>query len=106
MSQNNGETKLFQNMARTAGVRMRFRAGPQNPNGIGVRYQLSGESPVREVQAGGGWLAQNSAVQVIARPPEGARMQVIWPGGRKTQVELKGQATEVIVSESGIEAVQ
>ena len=32
-------------------------------------------------------------------------MQVIWPGGRKTQVELKGQATEVIVSESGIEAV-
>ncbi|HEX7859577.1 MAG TPA: VCBS repeat-containing protein [Verrucomicrobiae bacterium] len=109
MSQNNGETKLFQNERGAAGARLRFEAGAQNPGGIGVRYRVvngNAKSAMRDVQMGGGWLSQNSSVQVIPKIASNAQLQVSWPGGRKTQHELPSGAAEYFVRPEGVKVVQ
>ena len=106
MSQNNGETKLFQNSAPNVGVKIRFDAGTGNPSGIGVRYRLSETGPVRDVQAGGGWLSQNGAVQVSAGFGSTAKLHVQWPGGEKNTFDLPQNAKEITVNRTGAWAAQ
>lgn len=107
-SQNNGETKLFANRKGEPGLRLRFEGGEFNPDAIGLRYSVSNGGPARihEVQAGGGWLSQNSFVQVIKRPTRGAQLQVQWPGGKRTEFELPENAKELLVSASGVKVVR
>src|SRR5205823_6140088 len=40
ISQNNSETKLFENQTASAGVRLRFVGSAQHPDAIGVRYRI------------------------------------------------------------------
>jgi enediyne biosynthesis protein E4 len=105
MSQNNGETKLFQNVGSNAGATIRFVGPENNPDAVGVRYRID-SGPTREVHAGGGWLSQNSAVHVIPRSTGATRVQIRWPGGRKAEYELAAGAAEYVVSENGVKAVQ
>ncbi|MGZ8919814.1 MAG: FG-GAP-like repeat-containing protein, partial [Limisphaerales bacterium] len=109
ISQNNGETKLFENALGEAGARIRFSVGAGNPDGIGVRYRViagASQTPIREVQAGGGWLSQNSAVHTMKKPPTGARLHVAWPGGKKSEFELAAGAAEYSVSESSVKVIR
>jgi hypothetical protein len=102
MSQNNGETRLYENRANARGILLRFDAGPENPEGVGVRYRVFGEFPVRDVQAGGGWLSQNSAMHVLRKPAAGAQLHVIWPGGETDNFEMDASGTEFVVSRQGV----
>ena len=109
MSQNNGETKLFQNERSTVGARIRFDGGAANSSGVGARYRVvhgNTKSPMREVQIGGGWLSQNSAVQVIPKPAAGARLSVIWPGGQRIEHDLPAGAAEYVVSRETLKVVR
>mgnify|MGYP003574956016 CR=1 FL=1 len=109
MSQNNGETKLFENRASATGVRVRFEGGPKNPDAIGTQYSVvsdSGGRAVREIQAGGGWLSQDSFAQVVGRPKKDARLHVSWPGGKQSDFEFPISANEVVVSENGVKVVR
>jgi enediyne biosynthesis protein E4 len=110
MTQNNAETKLFENRKAEPGVRMRFVGKEKNPDAFGTRYQVLGTNGapvtgVREVQAGGGWLSQNSVVQIVPRATS-ARLAIHWPGGAKSDFELPKGAHEILVSESGVKVVR
>jgi hypothetical protein len=106
VTQNRGETRLYRNRAERLGVRIQFEAGLENPNGVGVRYRVSKSSPVREVQAGGGWLSQNSTIHVVPRSRENTRMEVLWPGGRRTAVSIGTSGTELLVTPEGAKVLR
>jgi hypothetical protein len=108
MSQNNGPTKLFQNAGGKPGASIRFAGPESNPDAIGTRYRVfsaKGNSPAREIQAGGGWLSQSSVVHVIRRPEAGSRLQVRWPDGTRNDFEL-ASGSEFIVSRKGVKIVR
>jgi len=110
ISQNNSETKLFENQCGPAGLRFVFTGSGGNPEAIGTRYRViepgSSGGPVREIQCGGGWLSQNSFVQIVRMPASGARLVVTWPGGKKTEHELPPGVKELAISEIGIKTVK
>jgi hypothetical protein len=102
VGQNAGPTRLFRNERGRPGLRVRLQGPPGNPRGIGavvrpVRGGLPG--PARAVQAGSGYLAQDSAVLVLAGAPE--RVEVRWPGGRQVNAQIPPGAVEVIVGFEG-----
>ena len=105
VAQNGAETRLFRNQIARPGLRVRLDAGPGNPAGLGaqVRGIFGGQpGPVFEVRAGGGYWSQDSAVLVIAGPPEA--LWVRWPGGREQRVSVPAGAREVTVrAEAGSE---
>ncbi|HMO84709.1 MAG TPA: ASPIC/UnbV domain-containing protein, partial [Lacipirellulaceae bacterium] len=87
------------NTGATPGVRVRLRGGPDNPWGVGasLRVERDGRSgPAREIQAGSGWLSQNSPVTVLAARP-GDRLRVRWPGGRESVLPVPDGEREVAV---------
>lgn len=85
VAQNAGPTRLFRNAAGPAGLRLRLRAGRENPDGIGavVRWQgMDGMAgPAWEVHGGGGYGSQDSVVLVLPRPSGAGEYVVRWPGG-------------------------
>lgn len=106
VGQNADAPRLFRNVGARAGLRVRLRGPEGNPEGVGAQVRLGaggGWGPVREVQAGGGYWSQNSAVQVMAlsggRAPESVRVR--WPGGRVVTVAVPAGAREIEVSIEG-----
>lgn len=104
LSQNNDETKLFENHAGTPGLRLRFSGTPQNPHAIGARYRVLDREPgpAREIQCGSGWLAQHSFVHVVRKPSPGARLFVRWGPGRENEFLIPDGARELAVAPTGI----
>ena len=99
VAQNGAATRLFRNTGATPGVRVRVRGGSENPWGVGasLRVERDGRSgPAREIQAGSGWLSQNSPVTVLAARP-GDRLRVRWPGGRESVLPVPDGEREVAV---------
>lgn len=104
VTQNAGETKLFRNAGARRGLRVRLSGVGGNPQGIGASLRLQNDSirgPVREIHAGSGYWSQASAVQVLAAIPD-AKLWVRWPGGQVTTVEVPKDASEVVVSPTGL----
>jgi hypothetical protein len=109
ISQNNDETKLFQNRKAPEGLRLRFHGSGKNRDAIGARYQIIESdrvSPLRELQAGGGWLSQDSLVQVVKSPGEAARLRVRWPDGNTNEFPLPRAARELVVGADGVKVVK
>lgn len=95
--QNNGPTRLFQNLWAQAGVRIRLRGPDHNPAGIGAVLRLSSEGttrPVREIHAGSGYLSQDSVVAVLPRFPGACELEVQWPGGKKSRMTMPAGTRE------------
>src|SRR6185436_9234968 len=91
ISQNNSETKLFENRNGAPGLRIRLSGGANNADAIGTRYRVVEPNcnwPIREIQCGGGWLSQNSFVQIVKAPAPGARLAVWWSTGGKSEFEI------------------
>ncbi|MEW6161542.1 MAG: FG-GAP-like repeat-containing protein, partial [Verrucomicrobiota bacterium] len=91
LAQNGAATKLFRNQNALPGLRVRVNAGPGNPHGIGagVRLQASeAMGPLREIQAGTGYWSQDSAVKIVTRLPNAARLHIRWPGGQTNSYSL------------------
>jgi len=104
VTQNGAATKLYHNITAKRGLRVSLAAGPSNPQGIGAILRLGfGEKwgPAREVHAGSGYWSQDSAIQVMAVPEPAARIQVQWPGGKRTISSVPAQALEISIDSSG-----
>jgi len=103
ISQNAGQTKLYQNQTPKSGLRIRLVGPPQNRDAIGssirLRYKNGGEGPEREIQAGSGYLSQNSSNQVMGykgnKMPES--IELTWFNGKKEQVKLKGNKRYYVI---------
>lgn len=104
VTQNNERTRLFHNTTAKPGLRVRLAGTAGNPDGIGAVLRLRyGQQlgPAREVQAGGGFWSQNSAVQVLGGDKAPAGIDVRWPGGKSTHSEVPATAKEIQISSDG-----
>ena len=102
VSQNGGATRLFANAGAVPGVRVRLRGSSRNPDAVGAQLRLvyadATMGPVREVQAGSGYLSQNGAVQVLGRRGTPTAVWIRWPSGREQRVPLGANQREVTVT--------
>ena len=102
VSQNGGATRLFRNAVAKPGLRVRLSGPASNPDGVGAQlrvvYSDSTMGPVREVQAGSGYWAQNGAVQVLGLRGNAMAVWVRWPGGREQRLSLAAGQREVTLT--------
>jgi hypothetical protein len=93
VSQNGGATRLFRNRLAQPGHRVRLQGPPENRDGVGAQlrwvYRGGRRGPVRELQAGSGYLSQNSLATVMTGAEEAEALWIRWPGGREVLVPMK-----------------
>jgi hypothetical protein len=97
VAQNRGATRLFRNVGGIPGIRVRLRGPGENTTGAGaiVRMKRNGRfGPAHELKLGSGYWSQESSVLVIAR---GEEIEVLWPGGKRTQAKVAAQAAEMTI---------
>jgi hypothetical protein len=100
VSQNGAATMLYVNRGAKPGLRVRVVGEASNPDGVGTQLRVMyGDTggPVREVQAGAGYLSQNGAVQVFGLTRTPTAVWVRWPGGKTTTVPVTSGQSEVVV---------
>ncbi len=101
IGQNGAETRLFRNTRARPGIRIRLEGPPGNPSAIGTRLQLLGadgsRSPLREVQAGGGYWSQNALAPVLQIRSPAVAVRVLRPGLPEQVVPVPEGAREVRV---------
>ena len=98
VTQNQGATRLFRNIARRVGLRVRLRGSASNPDGIGCQVRVGRDGnwgPVREIHAGSGYWSQDSTVLVMGSPEVPDKIQVRWPGGKTVVKDLPRNARTV-----------
>lgn len=94
VTQNDGQTKLFENQVEGEGIRVRLVGQTSNRNAVGssIRLVYGGESkgPRRYIQGGGSYASQNSYVQVmgISEAESPSAIEVTWPDGTVQKVEI------------------
>jgi hypothetical protein len=102
VTQNGSQTKLFHNLRAKAGLRIRLDAPGQNRSGIGAALRLAGQNgpfgPVQEIQAGSGFLSQNSAIQILAASDKATAVWVRWPDGSEETIQLPAPAKEIVLT--------
>lgn len=101
VSQNAAKTRVFQNQTAKSGMRVRLQGPPGNPSGYGAILRLEtdqGMGPAREVHAGSGYGSQDGAVQVLGFSGTPKRLHVLWPGGKKSLIDVSSQSLDVMVS--------
>jgi len=85
VSQNNGQTKLYQNKTEQAGIRVELIGTEGNRNAIGASIRMvypdGSKGPTRFIQAGGGYGSQNGTVQVMGYREWPSAIEVTWPDG-------------------------
>lgn len=106
VTQNGAETKLYRNVGARPGLRVRLQGPPGNPAAVGAVLRLMADGraagPAREIHAGAGYWSQDSAVQVLAVPPNRpVSLQVRWPDGRLTASSIPAGAREVAIQLTG-----
>jgi hypothetical protein len=104
VTQNGAATRLFRNVGARPGLRVRLLGPPGNPTAIGASLRLKFDSrygPSREIQAGSGYWSQNSPVQVLGTPEPPRALEIRWPGGVTTTVEVPPGALEISVNPLG-----
>jgi hypothetical protein len=87
-------------------LRVRLQGDPKNPEAIGAGLRMKRGASLgarREVQAGSGYWSQNSAAQVLARPPGTGAMEIVvqWPGGSETKTAVPAEAREIEIASDG-----
>lgn len=98
ISQNGGLTKLYMNSNKKSGIRVNLLGPKSNSYAIGssirVVYQDGSKGPRREIQAGSGYLSQNSTNKVLGFKSEVKAIEVTWFDGIKEKIELTEGKTE------------
>ena len=100
VSQNADATRLFVNQSGKPGLRVRVEGPATNPDGVGTQLRVMyGDvgGPVREVQAGSGFLSQNGAVQVFGLTRTPTAVWARLPGGKTVTVPVTVGQREVVV---------
>ncbi len=104
VTQNGADTKLYRNARGQPGLRIRLKAGPGNPTGVGAMIRLKfGDrfGAAREIQAGSGYWSQNGAVQVMGMPGPPTQIWVRWPGGKTGTADVPPSAREIELNPDG-----
>ena len=75
-----------------------------NRDGVGAKifvYRKSGNKSLTHRQLGEGNVAQNSSWIWLAHPENDpiTKLQVIWPSGKQSQIEIDGKASELTINE-------
>ena len=101
VTQNGAATKLLQNAAAKAGLRVRLKGPKENPAAIGATLRLkSGDhlGAAREIHAGSGYWSQDGAVQVMTADRPATELWIRWPGGPTSTTRVPHDAREITVS--------
>ncbi|MBM3846744.1 MAG: hypothetical protein FJ405_10740, partial [Verrucomicrobia bacterium] len=104
LAQNSGSLKLFRNRAAKPGLTVRLRGGGNNPSAVGAGIRaIAGEKPgpIKEVQAGSGYLSQNSSVVILGSDPRPTEIWVRWPGGKETRSSVPAEGRDFIIDTEG-----
>jgi hypothetical protein len=105
VTQNGAATRMYRNLGATPGLRVRLQGLRGNPTGVGAVLRLDyGDrlGPAREIHAGSGYWSQDSAVTVLGRATNPAKLWVRWPGGKTTSGEIPAGALEVRCDVNGV----
>jgi hypothetical protein len=105
VAQNGAATKVFHNIGKRTGLRVRLAGPAGNPDGVGAQVRLKfGErfGPAREIHGGSGYWSQDSAVQVLGAPETPTQVWVRWPGGAISTVVVPAGGKEVTVRYQGV----
>jgi len=94
-AQNNAETALFINRASRRGLRVSLKGNLANPVAAGSQIRLvyadGKRGPVRAIQAGSGYLSQDSAIQVLGSSVAPQSLWIRWPNGKEQTVAITNQ---------------
>ena len=100
VTQNAAATKVFQNRLAPPGLRVKVRGSSGNPRGIGIslRPQLANGSLGfrREINAGTGYLSQNTTTQIVA--PRPAALVVTLTDGTSRTLPVPPDAKEITIA--------
>ena len=99
VTQNGGQTILFENRKSKPGFRVRFIGSEKNPDAVGMSYRVlyGGKSgPLREIQAGTGYWSQNSYVQTIPASDEKSLVfDILRPDGQRIERRIEAASDRV-----------
>jgi hypothetical protein len=104
VAQNGAETIVLHNRGAKPGRRVRLKGRAQNPQAIGVQMRIQNGAkggPVREIQAGSGYLSQNSSIQIFPGVEAAETLWIRWPGGKTNVIHLPAKAREVEINFDG-----
>ncbi len=95
------DTRLFLNQLGAPGLRVRLKGPPRNPLGLGAVVRVVsatgvGMGTAHEVHGATGAGSVDLSTVVVAGAAE--RLEVRWPGGRRTVATVTSGAREVVVS--------
>jgi hypothetical protein len=99
VTQNGNATRLYHNVGARPGLRVRLLGPPGNRSGIGAVLRLEsgqGAGPARELHAGSGYWSCDGAVQVLCLADEPTRIEVGWPGRKRTTAAVPKGAREIV----------
>lgn len=101
VTQNRGDTVLLLNRTERPGLRVRLEGPESNRDAIGssirLAYRDGSLGPRRDIQAGSGYLSQNSRIQVMGSAGEIAAVEVTWFDGTVARHDVEGVSGEITV---------
>ncbi len=104
VSQYGNQTRLFHNRGGRPGLRVRILGPVGNPSGFGCMLRLrtsQGWGPAREIHGGSGHFSQDGAIQIMPGSVSPLQLEVRWPGGRRSVLDLPPSALEVSIDSQG-----
>ena len=105
VSQNGGQTKLFENQTPKEGLLIRLVGPGGNLDAIGsgirIVYKGGSKGPFREIQAGSGYWSQNSAIQVMGTAGNVKSIDIRWPDGSRQTVPAKPGQMDYVITYHG-----
>lgn len=99
VTQTGAPTKLYRNVNAKPGVRVTLEGPAANRAAVGTQLwieQAGQKIALQEIQAGSGYLSQNSRVKIIPALTDG-QLIVRWPGGPTSSAALSTNSTEITV---------
>lgn len=92
VAQNDHRSRLYENQASSAGIVIRLEGPAANRGAVGASVRLvypdGSRGPRRTVKAGSGYWSQSSFTQILGYTAIPSRIEVTWPDGRVTTVEV------------------
>ncbi|REL33056.1 hypothetical protein DYD21_12405 [Rhodohalobacter sp. SW132] len=93
VTQNSGETRLFENRTPSSGIRVTLIGPDTNRDAVGssirITYENGSKGPLRTLQAGSGYRSQNSFTQVMGIGGMPESLEVNWFDGRSETIIIE-----------------
>lgn len=102
LTQNQQETRLYQNITATPGLRIHLQGPPENPVAIGALLRLEFHDgslgAAREIHAGSGYWSQNEPVPILGRAAEARFVRIRWPDGHSTRTPVPPKSLDLVIT--------